>query len=315
MATDALTLPFSKRLKLYLDERFPLATHVVVVFAFFFSNYFLAERLLHPGPASLGPRVIAGMLVVLLTFFLLRIFDEFKDYARDVVAHPERVVSRGIMPLSELKRMGWGVVAVLAAFNAFLGWQALAAYVFVIGFALLMFKEFFVGEWLNRHILTYAITHQGITPLLCAYVYVVALAPQGGAWHEVFWLQLLMGAGTGLGWEISRKVRMPEDEHPQIETYSKRYGPMGASAIAFLSLSVGAGSAVAAGLQTGFPIFAFGLLGLGWLVAAFGFGKFWTKPTPKGAIGLDNWAAVLMLLCYIAIAVGAVADRGARFVF
>lgn len=315
MATDALELPFTKRLKLYLDERFPLTTHVVVLFAFFFSNYFLAQRLLQPGPAILDLRVPAGMLVVLLTFFLLRIFDEFKDYARDVVAHPERVVSRGIMPLSELRVMGWTVVAAIVLLNLSLGWAAFVAYVFVIGFALLMFKEFFVGDWLNRHVMVYALTHQVITPLLCVYVYVMAMGSSLGAWSHVFWLQLLMGAGTGLGWEIARKVRMPEDEHAEIETYSKAFGPRGAAFIAFGSLSVGAASAVSVGLLTGFPVYAYALLGLGWLVMAAGFVRFFAGPNSKRAKGLDNWAAVLMLLCYVAIALGAVADRGWQFTF
>lgn len=315
MATDALRLPFAKRLMLYLDERFPLTTHLVVIFAFFSSNYFLAERLIHPGPALVGPRVLAGMLVVLLTFFLLRIFDEFKDYAKDVVAHPDRLVSRGVMPLDQLRTMGWVVVGLMGLCNLYLGWQVFLVYLSVIGFALLMFREFFVGEWLNARIMLYALTHQGITPLLCLYVYAIALFQTTGAWHETFFLQLLMGAGTGLGWEISRKVRMPQDEHPQIETYSKRYGPFGASAIAYLSLSIGAGAALYGGILAGFPVYAFGLLGLGWLVMTVGFARFWVKPTSRGAIGLDNWAAVLMLLCYIAVAVGAVADRGVRFVF
>lgn len=315
MATDALTLPFHRRLKLYLDERFPLSTHAVVVFAFFFSNYFLAERLVHPGNAVLGWRAIAGMVAVLLSFFLLRIFDEFKDYSRDVIAHPDRVVSRGIMPLSELRLMGWGVVGVLGLCNAFLGWQVFATYLLVITFALLMFKEFFVGEWLNRHIVLYALSHQVFTPLLCLYVYSIAAFQAGGTWHAVFWLQLAMGAGTGLGWEMSRKVRMPEDEHPQIDTYSKHFGPMGASTMAYAVLVSGAVCASFAGIQAGFPGYAFGLLGLGWIVATVGFVRFWLKPTPKGAKGLDNWAAVLMLLCYIAIAVGAVAGRGIHFTF
>ncbi len=314
MATDAVALPFPKRLKLYLDERFPLTTHLVVVFAFFFSNYFLAERLLHTGPATLGPRALAGMVAVLLTFFLLRIFDEFKDYDRDVIAHPDRIVSRGIMPLAELRTMGWVVVGILAACNLFLGWQVFATYLAVITFALLMYKEFFVGEWLSKHVMLYALTHQVITPLLCLFVYAIAAFQASGAWHAPFWLQLAMGAGTGLGWEMSRKVRMPDDEHPQIDTYSKHFGPMVASMMAFAILVSGAACASYAGLLAGFPAYAFGLLGLGLLVATVGFVRFWLKPTSKGAKGLDNWAAVLMLLCYIAIAVGSVGSDGVRFV-
>lgn len=315
MATNTLELSFPKRLKMYLDERFPLATHLVVVCAFFFCNHFLAERLIQPGPITLGWRAIAGMIVVLLSFFLLRILDEFKDYARDVIAHPNRIVSRGIMPLSELRVVGWVVVGALLLLNLPMGVTTIASYLLVIIYALLMYKEFFVGEWLNKHIMLYALTHQVITPLLCVYVFMLSATQVGAGWHPLFWLQLGMGAGTGLGWEMSRKIRMPVDEQPLADTYSKHFGPHGAALMAFSSLLFGAGCALALGLQVGFGPVAYGLLGLGMLITSFGFVKFWLEPTPKGAKGLDNWAAVLMLLCYVAIAVGAAAGRGISFVF
>lgn len=315
MATNTLELSFPKRLKLYLDERFPLATHLVVVFAFFFCNAFLADRLLQPGPVTLGWRAIAAMIVVLLTFFLLRILDEFKDYARDVIAHPNRIVSRGIMPLSELRVMGWVVAGALLLLNLPMGITTIASYLLVIIYALLMYKEFFVGEWLNKHIVLYALTHQVITPLLCVYVFMLSATHAGAGWHPLFWLQLGMGAGTGLGWEMSRKIRMPEDELPLADSYSKHFGPFRASLMALSSLLLGAGCALALGLKVGFGPVAYGLLGLGVAVTAVGFVKFWRKPTPKGAKGLDNWAAVLMLLCYVAIAVGSAMGRGIRFAF
>jgi 4-hydroxybenzoate polyprenyltransferase len=315
MATDAPVLPFPTRLKLYLDERFPLTTHLVVVCAFFLSNFLLAERLSHPGAAHFGWRAVAGMAAVLLTFFLLRVFDEFKDYARDVIAHPDRVVSRGIMPLSELKVMGWTVAGALLLLNLPMGVPTIASYLLVITYALLMYREFFVGEWLNKHIVLYALTHQVITPLLCVYVFMLSATQVGAGWSALFWLQLGMGAGTGLGWEMARKVRMPEDEQPMADTYSKHFGPALAALMAFSSLVFGALCALALGLSVGFGPIAYGLLGLGMLVTAFGFVKFWLKPSAKGAKGLDNWAAVLMLLCYVAIAVGGAAGRGISFTF
>ncbi|HEY9898643.1 MAG TPA: hypothetical protein V6D00_05630 [Pantanalinema sp.] len=315
MATDAPALPFPARLKLYLDERFPLTTHLVVVCAFFMSNYLLAERLVQPGAARFGWRALSGMAAVLLSFFLLRIFDEFKDYARDVIAHPDRVVSRGVMPLSELKVMGWTVAMVLLLLNLPMGFTTITSYLLVITYALLMYKEFFVGEWLNKHIVLYALTHQVITPLLCVYVFMLSATQAGAGWHGLFWLQLGMGAGTGLGWEMSRKIRMPVDEQPLADSYSKHFGAPGAALMAFSSLLAGAGCALALGLEVGFGPVAYGLLGLGTLVTAFGFAQFLLRPTPKRAKGLDNWAAVLMLLCYVAIAVGAAAGRGIRLDF
>lgn len=314
MVKDATRLPFLQRLKLYLDERFPLSTHVVVVCAFFFSNFFLAERLVHPGSAVFGWRPLAGMITVLLSFFLLRIFDEFKDYETDVQAHPERIVSRGIMPLSELRIMGWTVFGLMVLLNLGMGPFALFGYLLVAGFSFLMFREFFVRAWLKRHLFTYAVTHQGITPLLCFYVYLLSLSA-GFQWHGSLWLQFGMAAGTGLAWELSRKIRTADEEQPLIETYSRDLGALKASLLASGILLVGVAFALALGWLAAFPGYFYGTLGLGVLVTSVGFGRFWTAPTPKGARGLSDWAAVTMLLCYVAIAVGAVSGRGIALSF
>lgn len=315
MVTDATRLPFSRRLKLYLDERFPLSTHVVVVCSFFFSNFFLAERLVHPGPATFGWRPLAGMITVLLSFFLLRIFDEFKDYETDVQAHPERIVSRGIMPLSELRIMGWSVFGLLVLLNLGMGPVALFGYLLVAAFSFLMFREFFVRDWLKRHLFTYAVTHQGITPLLCFYVYLLSLVSSAFHWHASLGWQFGMAAGTGLAWELSRKIRTAEEEQPLIETYSKELGASKASILAYGILLSGVACALALGWTQGFPSHFYAILGLSVFVTSVGFVRFWTKPTPKGARRLSDWAAVTMLLCYIAIAVGAAAGRGIALTF
>lgn len=313
MATEALTWSFPRRLQLYLDERFPLATHLIVLASFFSCNFFLAELLLGHRPAVFGWAAIAVMLTVLLSLFLLRIFDEFKDYELDLVANPDRVVSRGIMPLAELKIMGWTVAALMLAMNALLGVRTMVGYLLVLGFSLLMSRNFFMEDFLKGKTLFTAITHQLITPLLCAYVYIACMTATG--YDHAFDWQLAMGALTGLGWEMSRKIRLPEDEQPEIETYSKRLGMIPGSIAAFLVLVAGAGCAMALGFQVGFPWYAPALLGLGVAGTLAGFFMFWQGPTAKKAKRLSDFAAITMLLSYIAIAVGAGALTGVRLGF
>lgn len=322
MATHSVEMPFIKRFKLYLDERFPLATHLVVVVAFFFSSYLFAERLLRPGESHWGWGTVTGMITVLFALFFLRVLDEFKDYEKDLLGHPDRIVSRGIMPLSELKVVGGVVLAVMLGLNALVGMHALLACLGVILYALLMFKEFFAAEWLNRHKIVYALTHQLITPLICLYVYVLVAVPTAGGWQAPFWLQLGMGALTGLGWEMARKIRMPEEEHDQVDSYSKLFGYKAASVLAFAILMAGATCAVAVGigftLTPGAPPlspFALGLLALGVLLTQVGFARFWRQPTAKGARKLGDWAAVTMLTSYLAVALASVAGQSLRLAF
>jgi len=313
MALDAPSMPFSKRLSLYLDERFPLPTHLPVATLFFAGNYFLAERLSQAGPLTVGWKALGGLVVTFLTFFFLRVLDEFKDYATDVHAHPERVVSRGIMPLSTLRVIGSVIWFVLMAVTLAQGPVPLAAYCAVLGFAGLMYKEFFVGEWLKRHIVLYALSHQGITPLLCFYVYV--LSTSGTHWHPTFWAMMAMASFMGLSWEFARKVRTPDDESPLIDTYSKHFGPEGAALLAFSTLVLGAAAASLIAIRQGFTPAAWIILALGGLTTLTGFIGFWRSPSPKGARRLGDWASALMVGCYVAVLVGAIAGHGVRLAF
>src|SRR3954469_6703226 len=85
-------------------ERFPLASGVFFVLLYVLT--LVVGRSALPGPIALSLRDIPG-LVALWSFFLwLRVLDEHKDFDNDLIAHPNRVLQRGLITLADLRRVG-----------------------------------------------------------------------------------------------------------------------------------------------------------------------------------------------------------------
>src|SRR5215218_10690580 len=99
--------PFARRISAYLAERFPPLGHGVLIAAYYSSNQFLARTLTRPGqPMHYDLSTLFGALTLFCFFFHLRVFDEHKDYAEDLVHYPHRVLQSGAMTLKHLKVLG-----------------------------------------------------------------------------------------------------------------------------------------------------------------------------------------------------------------
>ncbi len=226
--------PFAARLWAYLSERFPPAGYGVLIVSYYSSNQFLAEVLTRPGQQlvyNLGS--LLGAITLLCIFFHLRVFDEHKDYAEDCIYYPDRVLQSGRITLPQLKLLGTGAIGLELLLSAV--WMpagqpaALVAVLATLAFSLLMLKEFFVREWLKEHFLIYTISHMMIMPLMAMVVFSFATGMymwQAPGW---FWLYAFVGFFVTLNWEISRKIRAPEQEIEGVVTYTKVFGTYGAA--------------------------------------------------------------------------------------
>ncbi len=309
MASSAVRMPFWSRWNSYQAERFPLASHTVAIALLFGSTWFAAQALTSTGRLQIGPRGLAAFAATFLTLLLLRVFDEFKDFDDDRINHPDRVVQRGVVTLGELRGLGWIVVAVLATLAAILGVGPAIAFGAVFGFALLMRVEFFVRDWLRGHVFTYALTHQGITPLICLYIGTVSL----GSWTALprgFLAVLGAATGVGLCFELSRKFLAPEDEKPTLDTYTRRFGPRGASWVGFATLVVAAGCSAWLVHTLALPGWVGGLIGLATIVGAAGYARYAASPTARNARGVKDLGTLAVVLLELFLVVGMVAARG-----
>ena len=230
------TLPV--RFWIYQKERFPLQQYVPLVAAFTFSAS--GYSVLSGGRTGLiGWLVMAvGVATSFGLFFLLRLFDEFKDAEDDAKYRPYRAVPRGLVSFGELRGLILGVIAFLFLANALTTPYLLAPLALSLGYLLLMGKEFFVPDWLRRHPVTYMLTHMMVMPLIDFYTSGLDWIVKGVQMPRGMFLFLALTFTNGCIIEIGRKIRVPEDEEPGVETYSALWGRFRAARVWIVLLTL-----------------------------------------------------------------------------
>lgn len=279
------------RLFAYLQERFPLPAYGVLTALYVAGGWAVASS--HASLAA-APwwHVLLVAVGVLLVFFHLRIFDEFKDDAKDRIAHPERLVQRGVVSKRDLA--AWGVVAVVveAGIAAFFGLDSFLVWAAVFVFSLGMRVEFFVGAFLEPRPLTYAVTHQPIMFLLSGWIYAAAGLPFDRFFDTPIVLHQLVGFGGLFAFEIARKLRAPEHETATELTYSKAHGPARAAVVAVVLLLTAV--VAAAALSTWWLL----LIGL----CALSHVRYALAPSPSSSKLQNLMTSVALLAMHLALA-------------
>lgn len=197
-----------------MNERFPPVTYTALVVVFGVAGLSIGWV---TGGIHWG---VAALPVVWLFFLHLRVLDEHKDFADDVVTYPDRVLSRGVVTLPLLARVGFAAVLVQLLLSIWLGVPALMAFLGSLLFSLAMFVEFGVGKWLSKHLVLYALTHNPVMIGLAILVIVATGAPLSGA-HAGF---IAFSCVAMLGFEFGRKIRLPDEEHDGVPSYTSELG-------------------------------------------------------------------------------------------
>ena len=216
--------PLLARFWIYQKERFPLQQYLPLVAAFTFSAS--GYSVVSGGRTGLISWLVmsVGVLTSFGLFFLLRLFDEFKDAEDDAKYRPYRAVPRGLVSFGELRGLILGIIAFLLVANACLAPYLLAPLALSLGYLLLMWKEFFVSDWLKRHPVTYMLKHMMVMPLIDFYTSGLDWIVGGFRMPAGMFLFLALTFTNGCIIEIGRKIRVPEDEEDGVETYSVLWG-------------------------------------------------------------------------------------------
>lgn len=302
---------FFVRLNAYLHERFPLFGHGILIVSYYSSNQFLAQTLELPGqPVRYELHSLMGAITVFCIFFHLRVFDEHKDYEDDCVHYPDRVLSRGLITLRHLKLLGGGAIVIELVLAAWRGPAALTAVLAALGFSFLMLKEFFVSSWLKKHFLLYATTHMLIMPFLALVAY--SFTTQNLPWNAppLFWVYAFVGFFVTFNWEISRKIRVPQDEKSGVQSYSKLFGMFGAAYAVILIRMIDTAMVSTVGFQLGLsPWFYAILVGL-FFVCLIGLWQFKTNPCRTTANRMETYAGMYIIAFDITLAVAIIHKVG-----
>lgn len=296
--------PLVARWRAYFKERFPVLGHGILIASFFSSNQFLAHALTQPGtPVCYDTSSLSGYFAILCFFVHLRIFDDHKDYDEDCRNFPDRVLQRGVISLGELKLMGAVAIAIEFVLAGVAGAGALIAILAVFGYSLLMLKEFFAREWLKRHFLIYASSHMLVMPLLAVAVFSFATGAfpwQAPGW---FWLYSFVGFFVGFNWEVSRKIRAPEEEREGVDSYTKIFGTYGAAYVVLLVRVIDTALVALVGYHLNLSLWFYAALVVLFAVCMIGFihYRIWTTPQTARRMGL--YAAIYIIAFDLTLAV------------
>lgn len=289
----------------YVQERFPLHANGLLIVSYFTANYLLAHgAVIRDGqPLGVSWKFPVGCVVLLFMFFHMRIIDEHKDYEQDRIVHPDRVLSRGLVTLSQLRNIGFFVVFVELALSFIFGLPSLLMCLVLLSFSWLVYKEFYVGEVLNRHLLVNAFVHLFIMPAYSLFVFSVAT-------NRFFWsapvpilLYAWVSYGVGLGYEVARKTRAPAEERPGLITYSSVMGPYRSALVSFLALLFSGFISVVVGMLMHFEWWYHAVVIVLLFIVAFGILNFRLKTTSVTASRLGVYAGMFIFAFDILLSV------------
>ncbi len=329
VATDGLTptSPFVRRFAAWSAERFPPAVGILAA-ALFVDAVLIGSGAGGRRWLAIGPAGIAGFLAFWSYLLVLRIYDEHKDAESDRIVHPERLTVTGVMPLSQL-RLVLVVVLVLQggvslSFDRGVGavtvtWLAATAW------SLLMLREFFVPAWLRSHPVPYALSHAVATPLMVLWAFEMGThgpGPRPAATSgpgELFrsgaaWSYVVLALAASLLFELSRKVRAPEDERDGDASYATLFG-IGRSAVigcallaimATAALGVAVGADGAGGGVVVVTVVAAAVLAAGCIP----FVRFARRPTRRRASAIELGSGLASLALLVAVGVALIAHGG-----
>jgi 4-hydroxybenzoate polyprenyltransferase len=298
------THPYGARLRAYMRERFPLFGHVLLIISYYSSNQFLAKALTNPGaPMQYTPHSLLGALTLLCFFFHLRVFDEHKDFEEDSRFHPHRVLQRGVITLSDLRRLAALAIVGEFLFSFAAGVEAFMAWVLAAVFSLLMLKEFFAAEWLRRHFLVYATSHMLLMPLLSLMIFSFATRRLPWDAPPLFWLYAFVGFFVTFNVEVSRKIRAPEDEIEGLDSYSKIFGTYRAAWIVLALRLIDTTLVSIVGYRLGVPVWFYGAIGVLFLVTLGTFIRFRTNTNSRTAKALERNAGIYLIAFDLILAI------------
>ncbi len=215
----------------FINERFNPLTYAVMIFVFsgahyvLYLNFFNQSVLLNfSAILNLLPLAVATCLF----FFKLRLLDEVKDMESDALHHPERPLPRGILSKNEVIQTAFMLmVAEIILFGFYGFWSFLSALI-VVGYSLVMYKEFFIKKWLRAHLTTYAVSHTFVVVLISVTIFVSLLGKPLSEIPREFVYFSFAGWFLFNIFEFGRKTFAKGEERKGIDSYSKIFGKLGA---------------------------------------------------------------------------------------
>lgn len=306
--------PFYKRLLAYFAERFPLVSHGILIVSYYSSNQFLAQVLYDTdSPVRYSPFTFIGAITIFCMFLHLRVFDEHKDYKQDLKYYPDRILSQGLITLKHLKVIGAFAIGLEIVLSLIRGPEAFVAVVIAIFYSFLMLKEFFIGKWLRKHFLIYAFSHMLIMPLFALVIFSFTTLQypwEAPAWY---WLYAFVGFFVTFNWEVSRKIRAPQDEIEGVDSYTQVFGTYGAAYIVILIRIIDTVMVSFVGWHLGLSHWFYIVLIVLFCICLNGLYQFRFHTNTKNAKLMEKYAGIYIIAFDLTLAIEIIRQYGIDF--
>ncbi len=212
-----------KRLNIYFKEMYPIIPRLFLGALIFLEIYFIV--LLNHGVTefNIGIQEVVCAFTVFSFLCWLRIADDFKDYELDCRLFKERPLPSGRVKKSDLKIF----VSILITFTLIINFIFMNNFLFCLflyTYGSLMAVWFFQKHKIQNSLPKALVTHNPVQMIMNIYIISFVVIK-----YKIPALDLtnILAAFTlyfpALIWEVSRKIRAPEDETEYV-TYSKLFG-------------------------------------------------------------------------------------------
>ena len=212
-----------KRLNIYFKDMYPIIPRLLLGGIIFFEIYFII--LLNNGVTEfhITAAEFIGGFTVFSFLCWLRIADDFKDYELDCRLFRTRPLPSGRVKKKDLAVFISLLVGVTVLLNiCFM--NNIPFFVFLYVYGTLMSVWFFQKKKIQKSLPLALVTHNPVQMILNIYIISYTCIKYG---LTAFTLTNILAAFTlyfpALIWEISRKIKAPEDETEYV-TYSKLFG-------------------------------------------------------------------------------------------
>ncbi len=212
-----------QRLNIYFKERYPMIPRLFLGALIFSEIYFII--LLNCGVRKFDIGIQEGICAFTVFSFLcwLRIADDLKDYDLDCRLFPERPLPSGRVKKKDVSIF----VSILIAITIILNFIFMNNFFFCLllySYGTLMAVWFFQKYKIQKSLPMALVTHNPVQMVMNIYIISFAVIK----YHiPAISLHNIMAAFTlyfpALIWEVSRKIRAPQDETEYV-TYSKLFG-------------------------------------------------------------------------------------------
>lgn len=247
------------------------------------------------------PDFLIGIFATVTLFFLVRVFDEFKDQEDDARYRKYLPVPRGLITLNELRITGWVVGLIQIAIIALFQPEMLVLYAVVIAYLLLMGVEFFVPRWLKQHQIVYITSHMFIIPLIDIYASGLDWLLDGDEPHWGLAWFFAVSYMNGLVLEFGRKLRTPETEEEGVVSYTGMYGTRGGVIIWITLVLVTMALAMGASHFAGYGTLAYVIFALCFAICTLPGFMFLRRPIAKSSKYIEYASAAWTALMYLSL--------------